>query len=254
MGLLNTFTRPPPVRRRQWNGYAYRFGLDQRCVVSFDVEACEPKNQSPHVMGRRVISFAHQDEVTPTGMPTKEAYQRMRDVETAWVARLTSGRVACWHVGSQTYNGLRELVFEVKDVAAFEQHWADFSRARADLKLFEFEGWQFFNEKIRPGPVGKNHISNRSVIEGLRQAGSRLELPHGLEHCFLGMDRELGAVEAALMPYGFWRAQRAKDSLTMAHEHPLADQDAVDSVTLFLRDLAQKCGAHYDGWGALVVS
>jgi len=242
-----------PIRRDRWNVYTYSYGDGQRCLVRFDIDACDPKNQAQDHTGRRVIAFAPQGEVGPAGLPSESAFAQMRAVEDGLMARLAEAKVACWHVGTQTYNGLRELIFEVADVAAFEAVYSRFAEGRSGLELVPFEGWKFFNDKIRPGVVGVNHISNRGVIEQLRSAGSQLERRHAIDHCFIGEAQALSAVESALGPKGLRRTGAAGESLTMTHEVPLQNQDLIDSITLFMRDTAQGCGARYDGWGAMVV-
>lgn len=259
MGLLDALRRKTPtpqfpIRRSEWNGYVYRFGEDQQCLVSFDVQACAPEHQLAQYTGRRVIIFAGNGEVDPSGIPMQPASDRLRGVEDTLLLRLDADGVACWHVGSQTYSGMREVIFEVADVAAFEKTYSAYAGNRSDMKLMAFTGWQFFNEKIHPGVVGHNHISNRGAIESLKRAGSKLESNHSVEHCFLGTAEALTTVESVLFEKGLRRTKRVDESLTMTHSIGLNDQDLIDAITLFMRDSAEECGAQYDGWNAMVVN
>lgn len=38
----------------------------------------------------------------------------------------------------------------------------------------------------------------------------------------------------------------------MRIDAPLDDQDEIDAMTLFLRDVARARGAEYDGWGTAI--
>jgi regulator of RNase E activity RraB len=257
MGIFDIFKgkKPPPsqpIRRNRWDGYVYTFGEDQRCVVSFDVDACEPEQQDARYSGRRVILFAGEHEVTQTGLPTPEAFRRMHAVGDQLVAALEANRVDCWQVGGHTYNGLTELIFEVADVPAFMSTCASVLGDRPDVKLVPFEGWEFFNAKIRPGLLGINHISNRELIKQVKAAGSNLESVHALDHHFLGAAEDLARLEEELSKDGLRRTSAGEGSLTMTQELPLDDQDTVDSATLLIRRLAEVFNARYDGWGTLV--
>jgi hypothetical protein len=41
-------------------------------------------------------------------------------------------------------------------------------------------------------------------------------------------------------------------SAAMRIDAPLDDQDEIDAMTLFLRDVARARGAEYDGWGTAI--
>src|SRR5690349_3915286 len=101
MGLFGS-KKPPEIVRDVWNGYAYEFGEGERCIVSFDVAACEPENQKPSQL-RRVVGFTPEDHIGPTGMPSPEAFERLKAIEAMLVAELTAKRVKCWLIGKQVY-------------------------------------------------------------------------------------------------------------------------------------------------------
>ncbi len=65
MGFFDRFGAPPKIVRDQWNGYAYRFGEGERCIVSFDVQACDPSEQKPSQL-RRLIGFSPDGQVSPS--------------------------------------------------------------------------------------------------------------------------------------------------------------------------------------------
>jgi hypothetical protein len=76
--------------------------------------------------------------------------------------------------------------------------------------------------------------------------------PHQLDHTFIGPRAALDAL-AAELPEEFGLPRRHDGSMTVSNASPLDDQDEIDGMTMFLRDLAQAHGVAYDGWGAAVV-
>jgi regulator of RNase E activity RraB len=238
------------IVRDRWNGYTYLFGEGERCVVSFDVTACDLAAQVPSQL-RRVIGFSPEGHVRRDGMPSPEAFARFKAIEDALLAQLRARKVSAWLVGRQVYRGFRELLFQVDDVDAFAKAYAAVEAEFGGMKLVEHPDWQFFNDKIAPGVRGYNHIGNRQVIQGLKEAGSDLAVEHALEHTFLGDAAALDGVQAALAEKGV-TGTRLDDSLMVTIESPLDDQDEIDAMTMWLRHVADMHGADYDGWGAMV--
>lgn len=242
------------IVRDQWNGYAYRFGdnASERCIVSFDVSACDPSEQKPSQL-RRVIGFSPEGHIGPSGMPSPPAMQRLRAIETELVAELTRAKVACWLVGKQVYRGMRELLFQVDDLAGFARAYAVIEAKLGGTKLVEHADWTFFNDKISPGERGYNHIANREVMTALAQAGSLMGELHQLDHTFVGPPAALRSIAEAIDP-AFGEPRYLEKSMTISVQYPLDDQDLIDGLTMYLRRLAKEHGASYDGWGAAVVS
>ncbi len=201
MGLFDRFSKPPPIVRDRWNGYTYRFGEDERCIVSFDVAACDPAEQRPSQL-RRVIGFSARDQIGPTGMPSRAAMARLSAIEDALVAELQARRVRAWLIGKQVYRGLRELLFQVDDLDKFASAHAVVEGKLGGTKLVEHADWTFFNDKIRPDAQARNQIGNREVIAALKRAGSVLSVAHNLDHTFVGPAAALDAIAAGLAARG----------------------------------------------------
>ena len=251
MGFFKRTEPPAEIVRDVWNGYTYLFGDNDRCVVSFDVAACDPAAQRPSEL-RRVIGFSPEGHISPQGMPSPQAFARLKAIEDALIQQLRQRNVKAWLVGKQVYRGFRELLFQVDDVDGFAQAYAVVEAEFGGMKLIDHPDWQFFNDKISPGERGHNHIANRQVITALKEAGSDLSAEHTLDHMFLGEAKDLAAIETALAGKGFTNPSRGDGTLTMQLEAPLDDQDMVDAMTMYLRDLATAHNAEYDGWGAMV--
>lgn len=250
MGFFKRSEPPPEIVRDRWNGYTYLFGDNERCVVSFDVTACEPSAQRPSQL-RRVIGFSPEGHISPQGMPSPQAFARLKAIEDTLIQQLRQRNVKSWLVGKQVYRGFRELLFQVDDVEGFAKAYATVEAEFGGMKLVDHPDWQFFNDKISPGARGHNHISNREVISALKEAGADLSADHTLDHTFLGNDAALAAIEGKLAAKGFVDPSRHDRSLTMRIDVPLDDQDLLDAMTLYLRELAAAHDAAYDGWGTM---
>jgi regulator of RNase E activity RraB len=234
-----------------WNVYYYYFGDGDRCIVKFNVAACDPQNQRPS-WGRRVIAFSPVEQVGPDGTPRGPAFERLKEIEDRFIDLLTHWRIPAWLVGTQTYRGMRELVFQVDApyLQSFDLAYGQLAQEHQGTKLTAYEGWSFFNEKIAPGEDAWAHIANRDLLQAARDAGADLEGDNILDHTFVGDPARLARVKDALAANGYAVKTESAGSLTMSKDPLLAlDQDNIDRITAELRQLAKRCGVSYDGWG-----
>ena len=236
------------IIRDRWNGYQYTFGEGERCVVSFDITACDPTAQRPSQL-RRVIGFSPEGHISPSGMPSPEAFARLKAIEQALLAQLRARKIDAWLVGRQVYRGYRELLFQVDDTVGFDTAYAAVEDEFGGMKLVAHPDWQFFNDKIRPDERALNHIANRDLLHELEKAGADLAAEHVLDHTFVGGD--LAGLETELANHGYTRRSRT-DTLTMAKAETLDEQDLIDATTMWLRKIAEVFDASYDGWGTMV--
>lgn len=237
---------------QDWNGYYYYFGEGQRCVVSFRASLCEPQNQFPSV-GRRLIGFSLEEHIRPDGMPSPEAYARLKAIEDAARAAIPEN-LRCVHVGTHVYLGMRELLFQLHpdDVPVFERIAQQIEERFGGTKVVPYEGWQFFNDKIVPNEEARAHIGNRSVLEQLREHGAPMGEARPLDHTFVGPTDALAKVRETLQSdFGVQSPAVAGDSFTVQMTSTLA-QDDVDRITRICRAIAKHHGARYDGWGTMV--
>ena len=239
-------------RADAWNGYYYYFGEGERCVVTFHVPACEPENQRPSC-GRRLIGFSQREHISPQGMPMGPAFDRLKAIEVRTMTLLAQERVSHWLVGRQVYRGMRELLFQIDPprVDAFDGVCAQVAREFGGTELMPYEGWQFFNDKIRPSEDAKAHISNRDLLEALKRHGADFSRPHTLDHTFVGSSPALARVREALLSAGF-RERESSESHVVLSGSALLEQDAIDLTTTNLRAIAKRNGVSYDGWGTML--
>jgi regulator of RNase E activity RraB len=237
-----------------WDTYV-REGDDAIYFISFDVEAAQNDltHSLPHCA--RVAIRIH--EPGPSGGPGKPEHERLWEMEDQLCATLSENRVICRQVGRLTHGGYRVLIFQLDNWDTFRPPLEQWIAACDDyvIKVLPSEGWEFFNDCIRPGPDDWLFMADNSVIQNLLKAGSDPQKPHALEFVFLGEPKALKRVAGLLQEDGFRPLKPLKsksDHVVMVKEMPL-DVRTITSTSRALSRMAEEQGVKYDGWGAAVV-
>jgi Regulator of ribonuclease activity B/Family of unknown function (DUF695) len=237
-----------------WDFYSYSYGDGLRASVTFNVEADAEPEHTGHPHCRRVVIHFPHDRVHASGLPVAAEYDRSTDDERALVSELERAGVDCLKVGHMLYGAMRDIVFQVTDVAGFAAAFARWRATRGDreVQLVEKAGWTFFDEKIRPRPVHRMWIQNNHVIIQLLKAGTNRARAHAIDHTFLGAPDAIARVAAEIDAAGLAATRAEPGRLTVVQELAL-DADDLTTWTLRFEALADEAGASYDGWGAAVV-
>lgn len=238
----------------RWNTYHVYFGDHNEYVAltSFREDVMDPARQTEHQMHRRIVCTAK--NTMPNLLPTKEEHEQLQQYEDALLQRLDQASVDAWFVGRLTYAAKREWVFQVNDADAFDAVAQEFLESITDheYEYVKESGWGYVHENVTPQPEHWAQIMDRGVIDQLVQAGANPQKPHMLDHGFKGADASLDAVQAELEKEGFSQTQREADVLTMSRQQQL-HLDEVNSVTVWLLQVAHAHGVEYMGWGAQIV-
>jgi regulator of RNase E activity RraB len=238
-----------------WAVYSCTYGEGQRAVISFDVELGKEERHKGYNKSIRVIVYVPlAGRVLQNGLPVREELPRLEQFEDDLLGTLQKRSVDCRFVGRMTYGGMREFVFQVEDVKAFRDSVSRVERTTDDyrIELKEGEGWQFFDEKIRPTPVFWQQIADQMVIQELIKAGSNPRAPHWIEHSIIGERQKLLKLRDELIENGFTEIGMGDDHLTVGKTSSL-DIDEIFGVTAKLSSYCESIGVKYDGWGAAVV-
>src|SRR5699024_584896 len=120
-------------------------------------------------------------------------------------AKLAEHGVDCRLVGRLTHQGTRELVFQLADWESFRPPVGMWMGENTDYEIdvSEHEGWEFFDDCIRPSPEAWQFIADRNVVEQLEKSGSDMTKVHSLEFAFMGENARLRQVEQALRERGY---------------------------------------------------
>jgi len=239
-----------------WNVYTCRYGEGQVGVISFDDEVSrEEKHMGFDTCIRVVVYIPPDDRVLDNGLPVREELPNLDRLEDTLVSALEKQRVDCRFVGRMTYGGMREFVFQVEDKQGFrdtvEKMIQDVKDYRIELE--ESEGWQFFDEKIKPSSVYRQQIADMQVIRQLIKAGSNPQAPHMIEHVICGDPGKLAKLRDELVTSGFKDFGLEGDRLVVGKESTL-EINEIFSVTGKMAGYCASIGLEYDGWGTNVVS
>lgn len=143
-------------------------------------------------------------------------------------------------------------------------HWQAFrppvglwmkQHADYDIDVAEHEGWDFFDECIRPSPETWLFLADQQVVQSLVQHGSDAAKEHALEFVFLGEQAGLQQVSENLTAHGYTLqepADLASGQVVLIRKMRV-DLEEIFAASLQHTRLAGECGVEYDGWGAEIV-
>jgi hypothetical protein len=239
-----------------WVFYTFTPGEGARAIIRVDGQLAREETHQGYEHCRRLIVFIDDPHVLPNGLPAMEELPSLQQLDHELAALLRENGVRCRLAGIMLYGGMRDLVFQVEDVEAFERVVAAFVERQTQpqyrFEVLSSEGWDFFDRKVRPEAEHWQQISDQAVIHQLIQAGTDPESQHVLDHTFLGPDDALAALRDQLSADGFNVSGTGPGRLTMSRPSPL-DLEQVWSLTRRLATFCPQIGVQYDGWGAAVV-
>jgi regulator of RNase E activity RraB len=245
---------PSPVIRDHWQSYVSM--MDKRPLfISFDYEAGrEPPIERLSNCARVLIPI---HEPGDGGGPNSEEAETLWAMEDDLCNRLSVAEVDCLLVGRLTHGGVRELVFQLADWESFRPPvglWMS-EVSDYDIEISEHEGWDFFDQVVRPNDEDWLFIADVSVIENLKKAGSDLSREHALEFCFRGEAEGLQELAIALTARGYepYDELNYESGQIVFVRRMVPDIHAVTTESRELHQLCQEIGVEYDGWGTAVV-
>jgi len=247
--------KPSNIVGNSWAVYSYNYGEGQRAIISFDVERAQEGNHKGYNHSIRVIiRIPLIGRVLENGLPVREELPKLHQLEDDLLQKLEKQGVNCRFVGRMSYGGMREFVFQVEDIETFRAGVSKLEGRAGDyeIELREAEGWQFFDEKVKPKPVFWQQISDHKVIEELVKAGMNPNSLHLVEHTIVGEDEKLLRIRDELKAGGFTEVWIGDGRLVMGKESRL-ELEEIFGVTGKLFSYCEAVGVKYDGWGAAVV-
>jgi hypothetical protein len=192
------------------------------------------------------------------GAPQEKEAERLWQMEDQLNEVLAKAKVICRFVARLTHGGVRELVFQIEDLKSFGNVLSGWQDTIKDYKI-EYErhdGWEFFNDVVRPGPEEWIGICDRRVVDSLLESGADPEKPHQLQYQFAGEGEALRSVADQLQSRGYspvGEPDFGKGELAMAISLPL-DLEQIIEHSIANDELALQEGARCDGWVAQPVS
>jgi regulator of RNase E activity RraB len=244
----------PQIVFDEWNTYvAERDGVTM--FISFDeaVTRDEPPADL-QLCARVILSVKSPNDAGGPVSPEAELLWQMEDDLTAM---LEKHRVPCRLVGRLTYQGLREIVFQLQDWDSFRPPVGLWMMQHEDYEIdvSEHEGWDFFDDVIRPRIEDRLFMADRDVVQALIESGSDPEKEHSLEYFFVGEAEGLRRVAQALRDRGYTplgELDYASGQIALAKRLAL-DLMPVVAESLANHELAEEAGVEFTGWGAAIV-
>ncbi|MCP4602333.1 MAG: DUF695 domain-containing protein [Proteobacteria bacterium] len=245
--------QPTKIAGEQWDIYTYTYGEGLRAIIGFDVPLAQEKQHQGYNWTGRIIVYIPHHKVMVNGLPQRDELESLMAFENNLITALQNDGVDCKFVGRMTYGAMREFVFQIETVDVFRKSARQVLKRASEYKieLQEQEGWQFFDEKVTPTPVFWQQISDRQVIDALIDAGSDPQVPHLLEHTFLGDSAQLARLQQQLGADSFQVLHSDDERLVMGKDSCLI-LDEVFGLTRKLFSYCNSIDVSYDGWGAQV--
>ncbi len=193
------------------------------------------------------------------GLPGKEEYDRVSEIEDAVLQTLSNAKRKIMYVGRNTSNGRRDFYFYAANGIQVERLLTTVMGSFAE---YEFEvgsrsdrEWRTYREFLYPSPRGYQAIMNRRVLIRLEKHGDHHDIEREVMHWIYFQSREDRArFLAAAIQRGYKVVSQNDDGkdnwqfkLTVSKLHAV-DVRTINDVVLGLFDLAGECAGDYDGW------
>jgi regulator of RNase E activity RraB len=247
-------TTAPQIVFDEWNAYpAERDGVTM--FVSFDEAVAREEPPANLQLCARVMIPIHSPN--NAGGPVSPESEVLWSMEDELVSLLQDHHVHCRLVGRLTYGGLREIVFQLHDWDSFRPPvglWI-MRHEEYQIDVSEHEGWDFFDDFIRPRIEDQLFMADRSVVDSLVRNGSDPEKEHSLEYVFMGAPDALKHVAQALRQRGYTEVGEldfSSGQIVLA-KRLILDLPLIVDESLANYRLAEGAGIEFNGWGALVV-
>jgi regulator of RNase E activity RraB len=236
-----------------WTGYGAS-SEDMPLIVSFDVEAAQEDMTDTLTHCARVLIPIH--KANADGAPESPETERLYELEDELCAWLSKESVVCRLVARLTHKGTRELVFQLDDWETFRPIvgvWMIAHKDEYEIDVSEHEGWDFFDDCIRPTPEIWLAIEDERVICNLLEAGSNPTKFHALQFRFNGDEDKLKELAKTVAERGYSQESSGeKEQIVMVKRMKL-DAGAIMAESLKHASEAESLGVEYDGWDAAVV-
>ncbi len=247
--------KSPQIVFGGWNAYpAERDGVSM--FISFDEAVTRKEPPNDLQLCARIWIRIHSPN--NTGGPDSPERELLWEMEDELLALLKKHKVRCRLVGRLTYGGLREIVFQLHDWDSFRVPvglWM-MPHEEYEIEVSEHEGWEFFDQYIRPRIEDQLFMADRSVVDSLLETGSDPQKKHSLEYVFMGEPDGLKRAARKLQKRGY----EAVDQLDVASGLIVLAKQMVLDLSLIAAEsiknyrLADDLGIEFDGWGAAVVN
>jgi hypothetical protein len=240
------------VPEENWEFYSYQTD-NGPVVVGFNAGASKIDQAALPFCARIIIPIKEPDQ---HGGPNEKEAKFLWALEDSLTEQLSAHSVPCQLLGRLTYEGVRELVFQLHDWETFRPPVGQWMQQHEDLDInaSEHEDWEFFFASVWPTRESWLYILDRRVVDNLVRSGSNPKKLHSLEFVFRGPAEARDQLRAILLNRGYAPVQSKSPAeiLVMAKSMAL-DLAEINDASLSHDEECKRLGLEYDGWGCLVV-
>lgn len=239
-----------------WDSY-FTERHDVPMTISFDDGVTDGEPPADLELCARIIIPISETKPN-SSWPIDSENELLYTMEDEITDQLLKAEVSCRLVARMTYDGLRELVFQVGDEDGFRPivgGWMQ-NHKGYDIDVSEHDGWGFFDDFVRPSEEDRRNMAEGRVIDNLIENGSDPDLPHELEYCFRGDLPTLEKIGKALTEKGYALLddQDLDEGRIVLSKAMTLDRQAIRNESKANQALAQQLGGELDGWGTAVVT
>ena len=240
------------VPEDNWEFYSYQ--TESGAVfASFHAEAGKIDQATLPYCARIIIPIK---DPASSGGPSDEEAKALWALEDELTELLSLHSVSCQILGRLTHQGVRELVFQLRDLETFRPpvgKWM-IQHEGIEIDVSEHDGWSFFFESVWPSPSSWMLISDRRVVDSLLESGSDPGKLHSLEFVFRGPAPALNQMHSTLLGQGYSLIQmNSGEGLLVMAKSMTLDLGPLYEASLFHDAECKRLGTEYDGWGCSVV-
>jgi len=239
----------------RWEVFQYRNQQGNMRVISFDFDLAQGDRPENLDTCYRVTLHLMVENLQPGGLPVEGMVVQLEEIERDLITSLETAEVNARMVGRMTFEGKREMVFQVEDETHFEKILSIWLIDFPDFRpAFQKEaGWTYYEENLIPTATEWQQVADRQMIEKLLNAGSHPQKAHLLEHALTGPDDALNIMAEELEGGGFQVLHKQNGQLVVQRPSYL-NLEEVSAISGALFRFATDVGVQYEGWGARVVT
>lgn len=195
----------------------------------------------------------------PDGLSSSEEFETLAQIGDV-LAEATAA-LAGRHVGRLTTDGMRTFYFYGADASAFE---AAVTATMRRFPEYEFEtgqrddpDWSIYRDFLYPGPVDRQRIANRNVVNVLLDRGDKPQIPRPIEHWAHFPDERGAAAFAAWLQardFTITASEPVEPARHLVRFMRVDQPSGIDDVVLPLHARAEELGGEYDGWECQLIA
>ncbi len=229
-------------------------------MVDLDFGSSVEAKQRPNV----IVVRLQLNNVQQDGMPGKEEWKLLDSLENELVNMLRNNLNAIY-AGRYTLDGIRDFYFYTNDTSNCRSHikllFQSFPSYTWELKIKSDAGLSYYKNVLYPTPREMERIQNRIVVDDLRKKGDMLTAPRKVDHfIFFKTEADRKRFAGIVQDSGFVVEHAGQEigindfpfSLQVSRIDKV-DYNSIDTVSLFLWELAMQHFGRYNGWETFVV-